>query len=92
MKISILDAQHTIFSGVVSEVTLPAWGEEMTILDNHETIFLALQRGFIRLGSIIQKLGTQYGEQEEPAAAMKPIFIRAGLARMRNNELVILVE
>lgn len=81
MKISVMDAQHTLYEGAVSEATLPASGGELTLLDDHEPIFVALQRGAIRLVPIAQK-------KEE----LKPILIQQGLARMRNNELVILVE
>lgn len=81
MKISVMDAQHTLYEGAVSEATLPASGGELTLLDDHEPIFVALQRGAIRLLPLAQK-------KEE----LKPIPIQQGLARMRNNELVILVE
>lgn len=82
MRISILDAQHTIFQGVVSEAVLPATDGEIAILDDHESIFVALSKGLIRLVPVA-KLGVP---------ALKPIRVHRGLARMRNNELIILVE
>ncbi|MEK7849458.1 MAG: hypothetical protein AAB213_01355 [Candidatus Omnitrophota bacterium] len=82
MRISILDAQHTIFQGVVSEAVLPATDGEIAILDNHESIFVALSKGLIRLVPVA-KLGVH---------DLKPIRVHRGLARMRNNELIILVE
>ncbi len=81
MKISIMNAQHTLYQGAVSAATLPANGGELTLLDDHEPIFVALQRGAIRLVPIAQK-------KEE----LQPIPIQQGLARMKHNELVILVE
>lgn len=81
MKISIMDAQRTLYEGAVSAATLPASGGELTLLDDHEPIYVALQRGSIRLVPIALK-------KEE----LRPIAIQQGLARMKNNELVILVE
>lgn len=81
MKIFIMNAQHTLYQGAVSVATLPASGGELTLLDDHEPIFVALQRGVIRLVPIAQK-------KEE----LQPIPIQQGLARMKHNELVILVE
>ena len=82
MRISILDAQHTIFQGAVSEAILPATDGEMSILDDHESIFVALGKGLIRLVPLARP-GTH---------DLKPIRVHRGLARMNKNELIILVE
>jgi F-type H+-transporting ATPase subunit epsilon len=94
MKISILDAQHTIFEGAVSQATLPGADGELNILDDHETVFAVLTKGLIRLKPFSQKVGAKPGSAQESQSSgpIKPIPIRQGLARMRNNELVILVE
>ncbi|HAJ56311.1 MAG TPA: hypothetical protein DCL35_00915 [Candidatus Omnitrophica bacterium] len=89
MKITILDAQQTIFQGAVSAATLPGNGGELTIMDDHEPIFILLTKGFIRLTQLAQRVGPVFGGKHEE---IKPVFIRQGLARMRHNELVILVE
>jgi len=81
MRISILDAQHTIFQGAVSEAVLPATDGEMSILDDHESIFVALGKGLIRLVPV-SKVGP----------GLKPIRVHRGLARMSKNELIILCE
>jgi F0F1-type ATP synthase epsilon subunit len=81
VKISILNVGHTVFEGFVSEAILPSADGELSIYDDHETIFVALNKGTIRLKSLV-----------ETAEQIKPIAIRQGLARMKNNELVILVE
>lgn len=86
MKILILDPQQTLYEGAVSEATLPACDGELTMLDDHEPVFLVLKRGVIRLTPFIKKVGVP------EAHGIKPIKIRRGLARMRKNELVILVE
>ena len=93
MKAIVLDAQHTIFEGVVSEAVLPAEGGQLTILDDHEFFFAALQKGYVRLTPLVKVLARRIGgSADDGATGIKPIFIRKGLARMKNNELVILVE
>ena len=95
MKLSIIDAQHTIFSGAVSEAILPASGGELAILDYHEPAFVALQRGSIKLKLMSQKIGRpEANVQENPAQEEleRSFFVRQGVARMKRNELIILVE
>lgn len=89
MKITILDAQHTIFQGAVSEATLPGSGGELTIMDDHEPIFALLANGYIRLTQLAKRVDYKFGEKQ---GEIKPIFVQQGLAKMKNNELVILVE
>ena len=85
MRSSVLDAQHTIYEGIISMAILPAVDGELSIMDDHEPIYVALGKGYVRLLPVVQKTK---GVSEET----KPIFIRQGVARMKNNELVILVE
>jgi len=54
----------------------------MSILDDHESIFVALGKGLIRLVPLARP-GTH---------DLKPIRVHRGLARMNKNELIILVE
>ena len=94
MKISILDAQETIFEGSVSEAVLPSADGEVTILDDHEPIYVALARGYIWLDVSMSRRGFRFGPRQEGGVSggIKPIKVHRGLARMRNNELVILME
>lgn len=95
MKVSILDAQHAIFEGIAPMVILPAADGEVSIMDDHEFIFLALTKGRIRLEQGTKKGTSKFGvpkEEEEPGEEIKSLFIQQGLARMKNNELVVLVE
>lgn len=74
---------------------MPGIGGELTLMDDHEVIFVALARGFIRLKPLARMLGAaRYGQKQDAwgAREIKSIFIQKGLARMKNNELVILVE
>ena len=93
MKISILDVQHAVFEGVVSEAILPGADGELTILDDHEPIFVALGRGHIYLMALGRGRGfgfVPFGRTV--SGGIKPIKILCGVARMRKNMLVILVE
>ena len=94
MKISVLDATHTIFEGSVSEAVLPGVDGELSILDDHEALFVALTKGYIYLDALVQKRAFRLEAEQEGTApgGIKPIKIQRGLARMRNNALVILVE
>jgi hypothetical protein len=94
MKISILNVQEIIFQGVVSEAILPGADGELSIMDDHEPIFVVLNQGFIRLVSLAKKMGFGFGGSRQQATLqdLKPVKIHRGVARMFNNELVILVE
>lgn len=94
MKISILDAQRTLFEGIVSEAILPGSGGELSLLDEHEPIFVALTQGYIRLTPVVRKIAVRAGPSKETESkkTIPPILIHQGLARMKNNELVVLVE
>jgi len=95
MRVSVLDAQHTIFEGPVSQAILPGLDGEISILDDHETVYAALGKGPIRLQPIAQTITKRFAAPTEgPLEQQKigPIFINRGLARMKNNVLVILVE
>jgi len=95
MKVSILDAQHVIYEGIAPMVVLPSSDGEASIMDDHEFIFMALTKGSIRLERGTKKEAMKSAapqEEEEPAEDVTSLFIQQGLARMKNNELVILVE
>ena len=97
MRVSVLDAQHTIFEGPVSQAILPGVDGEINLLDDHETVYVALAKGSIRLQPITQEITRRFAAETETAGPLEkqkigPIFINRGLARMKNNILVILVE
>lgn len=100
MKIQILNAQAKLFEGIVSMAVLPAADGEMSIMDNHEPIFVALKSGFIRLVPLARRMGFafrgQAGQDQKHSTergGIKPLKIQRGLARFTgNNELVVLVE
>jgi F0F1-type ATP synthase epsilon subunit len=92
MKFLILDAERKLFEGVVFEVTLPGLDGEVTVLDDHEPMFLALDRGLIRWRTTVQQTGSSNEGAPHGFHAAKPILIRKGLARIRRNELTVLVE
>jgi F0F1-type ATP synthase epsilon subunit len=88
MKITILDAHETLFEGLISEATLPVTDGEMTVMDDHEPMFFVLGRGAIALKS----RSRQVGQRIPGSGGVPPLRIRRGLARMRSNELLVLVE
>ncbi|MFA5315377.1 MAG: hypothetical protein WC409_05510, partial [Candidatus Omnitrophota bacterium] len=79
-----------------SEAILPGVDGELSIMDNHEPIFVALKRGLIRLTPFAKKFGFRVTTGAGPQAQiqdLRPIKIQRGVAHMKgNNELVILVE
>jgi len=87
MKAVVLDAHDVLFDGVVSAVTLPGVGGEKTFMDHHESLFLVLTKGTIFLQSMVRRV-----EASGKAPESQAVKIRRGVARMRRNELVILVE
>ena len=87
MKALVLDAHDVLYDGVVSAVTLPGLGGEKTFMDHHEPLFLVLTKGNIFLQSTVRRV-----EAGGRAAESHTIKIRRGLARMRRNELTVLVE
>lgn len=94
MKISVLNAQKNVFEGVVSMAILPAKKGELSLMDDHEPIFVSLGKGYIRLKPLSKKLtqATRHEEAREEERDLKPIFVRQGVARMMHNELVVLIE
>ncbi len=88
MKVSIHNPERTLFEGVVSQVILPACDEELSLMDNHEPVLVALGKGCIRLQPVTQQLEAL----REQAVTYGPFLIHRGMARMKANELVILVE
>lgn len=94
MKILVINAERALFEGLVSEAILPARGGELTIMDDHEQIFVALRKGSIRFKPLPQRGFFSRGRfsEKNTTEAIKPIFISGGLARMKRNELIVLVE
>ncbi len=94
MKALILDAQHTVFEGVISMAVLPGNGGELSIMDDHEPIFVALAQGQIDLYPVVKGLTFVSGpsEKTETQGRTEQFFINQGVARMKNNELVVLIE
>lgn len=96
MKIQILNAQDKVFEGVVSMAILPATDGEISLMDYHEPIFVALKAGLIRMAPLARRIGfgrrgaqDRQGEIQE----IKPFKIQRGVAHFgRDNTLVILVE
>jgi len=87
MKALVFDAHDILYDGVVSAVTVPGLGGERTFMDYHEPLFLVLTKGTVFLQSTVRRV-----EAGGHAPESHSIKIRRGLARMRRNELTVLVE
>jgi hypothetical protein len=108
MKATVLDAHDVLFDGVASLVTLPGLGGEKTLMDYHEPLFLVLARGTVVIQTMVRRVGeAETGRRTLPQAGTvsdekgeaygvpseaRMFKIRRGLARMRRNELIVLVE
>jgi len=92
MKVSILDVQKKIYDGVADEVTLPVFDGEVTVMDDHEPVYFVLSRGWIRLRSSVEQMGVRTQGAGQDFQRSRRIAIHSGLARMKRNELVVLVE
>lgn len=96
MKIQILNAQEKVFEGVVSMAVLPATDGEVSLLDHHEPIFLALKAGLIHLAPLARRIGfggRNASDRQGEIQEIKPFKIQRGVARFsRDNTLTILIE
>lgn len=95
MKVAILKANETQFEGFASEVVLPASGGQLSVLDDHEFFFAALGKGHIYLRLKSQTASARPLFLRRAAfgrSAVETFSIHGGVARMKNNELVILAE
>ena len=70
----MLDAQDTIYRGMIKQAVLPGDDGQFSVLDFHQPFIYRLTKGNIFLDRIIQ------------------FKIKEGVARMRGNELILLVE
>lgn len=81
MRISVLNPRQTLWQGRASQALLPTEDGEICVLDFHQPFLVRLGKGTIRLGEQILK-----------QAPLKKISVSDGVARMRGNELLILIE
>lgn len=79
MRVTILEPRLSLYDGNAQEVVLPSEDGELCVLDFHQPFLCALCPGSIKIGN------PKTGEE-------KRIFISRGVARMRANELSIMVE
>ena len=88
MRIVLLDAHHVLYEGVVSQAIVPGADGELSFMDDHEPLFAALTKGFIRVQPITQQIAAPVDKAQHAG----PFFIHRGIARMKSNELIVLVE
>ena len=81
MRISIFTPKQTIWQGRARQAVLPCEDGQICVLDFHQPFLVSLSKGDIR-----------YIAQEKNVILNKQISIKDGVARMRRNELSILIE
>jgi F-type H+-transporting ATPase subunit epsilon len=79
MKVTVLTIFERLFSGEAKVVILPAQEGEDAVLDFHQPFLMKLVDGFIRVFP-----------RDSPDR--QSIRIRKGVARMLNNEILIIAE
>lgn len=96
MTISVLTPDRTIFTGSISQVTLPGVEGSFQLLDHHAPLVSALSGGKIEL-----KTGGEYRFYDEEAKAMTELAsnkrdltftIDRGFVEVLNNEVNLLVQ
>ncbi len=83
MNLKVVNPKKVIFDQEVSEVVLPVVGEQITVLDFHHPFVCCLEKGNISI--------TETG-QGKVMGNVHNFAISEGVARMSNNELVIMLE
>ncbi len=79
MRILILDSRKTIHEGDAKRVVLPCEDGEMGVLDFHQPFVCSLTAGSLRVDKVWEG-GTTV------------INIKRGMAKMKGNEIVIMIE
>ena len=88
MLVSVLEAKGSIWGGNAEQVTLPSEDGELVLLDFHQSLLCALMQGYIKIKPIrIYRQDSRFDEK-----SLIAILIRYGIARMRQNELVVMAE
>lgn len=82
MKVKIFTPQKKLYQGEAKEVILPGMDGEFSVLDFHQSFLHCLKAGQIKV---------KFGRPEEGKQELR-FPLKAGLARMDLNELVLLVE
>ena len=91
MKLLVVDQEQVLFEGVASAARLPGVDGEVCLMDDHEPVFLALKKGTIRLSGVVQRV-VDTTENAVTPGYLPTIEIAQGVARMKNNELLVVVE
>jgi len=86
MRLYILSPTDKIYEGNAREVVLPGEDGEVTVLDFHQPFLYCLRDGYITINE------HAYKEKSASVKAPEAVMIRNGIARMKGNELVVLVE
>jgi len=88
MRVSVLEQKRIIYGGNAREVILPGKDGEFSVWDFHQDFLYSLGKGFIKIMEILPS--TERIKRSN--VFERKIKILHGLAKMKKNELVILIE
>jgi F0F1-type ATP synthase epsilon subunit len=88
MRVSVFESKKVIYEGNAKEVVLPGKDGEFSVWDFHQDFLYTLGKGFIK----IMELSPGIRKIKRSDVFERKIEILHGLAKMKKNELVILVE
>lgn len=96
MTISVLTPDRTIFTGSITQVTLPGVEGSFQLLDNHAPLVSALSGGKIELKTSgeYRFFDEETNTMTEPTATKRDLTftIDRGFVEMLNNEVNLLVQ
>ena len=90
MFIEIVSPEKTIFTGDIHSAYLPGSEGFFQILDNHEPIVSTLKKGIIQLSGQFENDMSKNLTLDGLNKAT--LSIESGVAEMKNNKLIILVD
>ena len=77
MKLSIYSIKKVLFEGTIEKVTIPTWGGQITVLDNHLPLVTLVKNGIVRY----------YSSEHQ----WREVFFPGGIAEVRPGSEVVLL-
>lgn len=91
MHLEIVSPEQVLFSGEVSEVSVPGTSGQFQILNNHAPIVSTLKKGEVKLAGdtiIPEKLKSFF----ETINGKKVFSIHGGVVELKDNKVTVLVD
>lgn len=91
MHLEIVSPEQVLFSGEVSEVSVPGVNGEFQILNNHAPIVSVLKKGGIKLAADAQ-IPSKVENLFETKSGKKVFPIDGGMVELNDNKVIVLVD